>query len=111
MRTIDSIVQSNFEVSSSKLASFTGQVISTSPVVGNYSRIMARHCIRSGWWPSKKMPTEVSFRYMQVHQLSTTSSIDILVCFLIINRKSITYLLSLNRQIQSVVWRSKSSLY
>ena len=45
--TIDSIVESDFVVSARKLASFSGQVISTSPVVGNISRIMTRHCIMS----------------------------------------------------------------
>ena len=34
-------------VSARKLASYTGQVISTSPLVGNISRIMTRHCIMS----------------------------------------------------------------
>ena len=38
---------SNFVVSASKLASFAGQVISTSPVLGNCSRIMTMHYIMS----------------------------------------------------------------
>ena len=47
--TIDSIVDSGFGISSRNLAyfCFTGQIISTSPVSGNTSRIMTRHCVLS----------------------------------------------------------------
>ena len=45
--TIDSIVGADFVISARKLASFTGQIISTSPVSGNISRIMTRHCVMS----------------------------------------------------------------
>ena len=34
-------------VSARSLASFTGQIISTGPVVGNIGRIMTRHCVMS----------------------------------------------------------------
>ena len=45
--TIDSIIDSGFVLSARRLASFTGQIISTAPVSGNISRIMTRHCIMS----------------------------------------------------------------
>ena len=46
--TIDSIVDSGFAISARKLASFTGQILSASPVSGNISRIMTtRHCVLS----------------------------------------------------------------
>ena len=45
--TIDSIIDSDFVLSARRLASFTGQIISTAPVSGNISRIMTRHCIMS----------------------------------------------------------------
>ena len=45
--TIDSIIASDFVLSARRLASFTGQIISTAPVSGNISRIMTRHCIMS----------------------------------------------------------------
>ena len=47
LATIDSIVDSGFVISARNLASFTGQIISTSPVSGNISRIMTRHCVLS----------------------------------------------------------------
>ena len=43
--TIDSIIDSDFILSARRLASFSGQIISTGPVSGNISRIMTRHCI------------------------------------------------------------------
>ena len=45
--TIDSTINSDFVLSARRLASFTGQIISTAPVSGNISRIMTRHCIMS----------------------------------------------------------------
>ena len=45
--TIDSNIATDFVLSARKLASFTGQIISTAPVSGNISRIMTRHCIMS----------------------------------------------------------------
>ena len=45
--TIYSIVYSGFVISARNLASFTEQIISTSPVSGNISRIMTRHCVLS----------------------------------------------------------------
>ena len=45
--TIDQIIDANFMVSARRLASFTGQIISTGPVVGNIPRIMTRHCVMS----------------------------------------------------------------
>ena len=55
--TIDSIIDSDFVLSARRLASFTGQIISTAPVSGNISRIMTRHCIMSTFrgqhWDSK----------------------------------------------------------
>ena len=45
--TIDSIIDSDFALSARRLATFTGQIISTAPVSGNISRIMTRHCIMS----------------------------------------------------------------
>ena len=45
--TIDHIIEADFKVSARELASFTGQIISTGPVVGNIGRIMTRHCVLS----------------------------------------------------------------
>ena len=45
--TTDGIIDSDFVLSARRLASFTGQIISTAPVSGNISRIMTRHCIIS----------------------------------------------------------------
>ena len=45
--TIDSTVDSGFVISARNLAFFSGQIISTSPVSGNISRIMTRHCVLS----------------------------------------------------------------
>ena len=47
MNTIDSIIASGFVLSARRLASLTGQIISTAPFSGNISRIMTRHCIMS----------------------------------------------------------------
>ena len=47
LNTIDHIINKNFLVSARSLASFTGQIISTGPVVGNIGRIMTRHCVMS----------------------------------------------------------------
>ena len=47
LTTIDSIVDSGFVITARKLAFFTGQIISTSPVSGNISRIMTRLCVLS----------------------------------------------------------------
>ena len=47
LRTIESIVDSGFVISARNLASFTGQIISTSSVSGNISRITTRHCVLS----------------------------------------------------------------
>ena len=43
--TIDHIIEADFKVSARELTSFTGQIISTGPVVGNIGRIMTRHCV------------------------------------------------------------------
>ena len=45
--TIDSIINSDFVISARRLASFSGQIISTALVSGNISRIMTRHCVMS----------------------------------------------------------------
>ena len=45
--TIDRIIEASFKLSARELASFTGQIISTAPVVGNIGRIMTRHCVMS----------------------------------------------------------------
>ena len=45
--TIDQIIDADFMVSARRLASFTGQIISTGPMVGNIARIMTRHCVMS----------------------------------------------------------------
>ena len=47
LRTIDSIVNSGFVTSARNLASFTGQIISTSPVSEIIFRIMTRNCVLS----------------------------------------------------------------
>ena len=47
INTIDHIIEADFEVSARDLASFTGQILSTGPVVGTISRIMTRHCVLS----------------------------------------------------------------
>ena len=45
--TACTIIDCEFVISARCLASFTGQIISTGPVVGNVSRIMTRHCSMS----------------------------------------------------------------
>ena len=45
--TIDHIIVADLKVSARVLASFTDQIISTGPVVGNFGRIMTRHCALS----------------------------------------------------------------
>ena len=47
INTIDHIIEADFKVSARELASFTGQILSIGPVVGNIGRIMTRHCILS----------------------------------------------------------------
>lgn len=51
INTIDHIIEADFLVSARELASFTGQIISTGPVVGNIGGIMTRHCVlcRNNW--------------------------------------------------------------
>ena len=44
---IRNITNNYYVLSARKLASFTGKIISTGPVVGNVSRIMTRHCSMS----------------------------------------------------------------
>ena len=43
--TIDSIIDSDFVLSARRLASFTGQIISTAPVSGNISRLGTALCL------------------------------------------------------------------
>ena len=45
--TIDRIIDLDFFLSARRLASFTGQIISTAPVSGNISWTMTRHCTMS----------------------------------------------------------------
>ena len=45
--TIDHIIEADLKLSARVLASFTDQIISTGPVVGNFGRIMTRHCALS----------------------------------------------------------------
>ena len=45
--TVDRIIEADFKVSARELASFTGLIIPTEPVVGNIERIMTRHCVMS----------------------------------------------------------------
>ena len=45
--TVCFIIDCEFVISARCLASFTGQIVSTGPVVGNVSRIMTRHCSMS----------------------------------------------------------------
>ena len=47
LNTIDQIIDADYVVSARRLASFTGQIISTGPVLGNIARIMTRHCVMS----------------------------------------------------------------
>ena len=44
---IQNIRNNAYVLSARQLASFTGKIISTGPVVGNVSRIMTRHCSMS----------------------------------------------------------------
>ena len=53
VNTIDRIIDTDFKVSDRELASFTGQIISTGPVVGNIARIMTKHCIMSTLYVDK----------------------------------------------------------
>ena len=83
--TIDSIIDSDFVLSARRLASFTGQIISTAPVSGNISKIMTRHCIMSTLsaqhWDSKvKMdPYCIEELYFWKNNLN---SIKVRDCFL-----------------------------
>ena len=43
--TIDSIIDLYFVLSARKLASFTDQIISTAPIIGNIAKILTRHCV------------------------------------------------------------------
>ena len=45
--TIDRIIEAHFKISARELASITGQIISTAPVVGNIGRIMTIQCVMS----------------------------------------------------------------
>lgn len=45
--TIQAIADAKFVISARQLASFTGQIISTGPIVGSVTRIMTRHCVLS----------------------------------------------------------------
>ena len=45
LNTLEAIIERDFTVSARFLASLTGQIISTSAVVGNLCRILTRHCI------------------------------------------------------------------
>ena len=47
INTTGHIIEADLKVSAGELASFTGQIISTGPVVGNIDRIMTRHCVLS----------------------------------------------------------------
>ena len=47
INTINHIIEADLKVSARELASFTGQIISTGPVVGNIGRIMTRHYVLS----------------------------------------------------------------
>ena len=47
INTTDHIIETYFKVSARELASFTGQIISTGPVVGNIDRMMTRHSVLS----------------------------------------------------------------
>ena len=47
INSIDHIIEADFKVSARELSSFTGQIISTGPVVGNIDRVMTRHCVLS----------------------------------------------------------------
>jgi len=54
--TIDRIIEADFRVSARELASFTVQIISIRPIVGNIGRIMTRHvsclrCVKIGGIP------------------------------------------------------------
>ena len=83
--TTDSIIGSDFVLSARRLASFTGQIISTTPVSGNIARIMTRHCIVSTLsaqhWDSKvKMdPYCIDELYFWKNNLN---SIKVRDCFL-----------------------------
>ena len=86
--TIDSTIDSDFVLCARRLASFTGQIISTAPVCGNISRIMTKHCIMSTLsaehWNSKvKMdPYCIKELYFWKNNLN---SIKVHDCFLLIS--------------------------
>ena len=81
--TIDSIIDSDFVLSARRLASFTGQIISTAPVSGKISRIMTRHCIMSTLsaqhWDFKMDPCCIEELYFWKNNLN---SIKVRDCFL-----------------------------
>ena len=45
--TVDRTIKAYFKIYGRELASFTDQMISSGPVVGNIGRIMTRHCVMS----------------------------------------------------------------
>ena len=47
INTIDHFFEADLEASARELVSFTGQIISTGPEVGNIGRIMTRNCVLS----------------------------------------------------------------
>ena len=60
LNTIDHIINKKFLVSARSLASFTGQIISTGPVVGDIGRIMTRHCVMSTLCSDVGIPSFIS---------------------------------------------------
>jgi len=92
--TIDSIVDSGFVITARKLASFKGQIISTSPVSGNISRIMTRHCVLSTLsvqhWEEK-----IEFDQYCIEELrfwrTNLNSLKVKDCFLIRKPQSFVY--------------------
>ena len=85
MNTIDSIIASDVVLSARRLASFTGQIISTAPVSGNISRIMTRHCIMSPL-SAQHWDSEVKMDFYCIEELSfwknNLNSIKVRDCFL-----------------------------
>ena len=94
MNTIDSNFASDFVLSARRLASFTGQIISTAPVSGNISRIMTRHCIMSTL-SAQHWDSEVKMDSYCIEELyfwkNYLNSIKVRDCFLFNKPKRFAY--------------------
>ena len=84
--TIDSIIASDFFLSTIRLTSFTGQIISTAPVSGNISRIMTRQYCTMSTLSSQHWDSKVKMDSYCIEELyfwkNNLNSIKLRNCFL-----------------------------